>query len=145
MLRHEPDVILDAEKSTHDRARRNNLKRVARRGASGLNVESIRSVGCLASSVTRTRPYCNQSRQGECVEQFHARGVAKRCGDLLFIHIDMLHTAAALLAMLTAGTVHEDSPASPRKRRRRNAHVLPAGLRLGAEPEPRFADERGGV
>ena len=51
---------------------------------------------------------------GEPVQRFIDRKrlflVAKRCGDLKFVNIDMLRPAAALLAMLPARPLDEDSP-----------------------------------
>ena len=55
----------------------------------------------------------------------------------------MFRSAAALLAMFPACPFDEDSPHRLGGRGEEMRSVLPVGLRVGAEPEPRFVDERG--
>src|SRR4051812_42757327 len=51
--------------------------------------------------------------RGEPIQRFidvkRLRLVARRCGDLKFVHIDMFRSAAALLATLPAGSVNQNS------------------------------------
>ena len=81
---------------------------------------------------------------GEPVQRFIDRKrllfVAKRCGDLEFGHIDMFRPAAALLAMLPARPLDEDSPHGLGSR---GEEMRSIGKNSIAQAKPRLMHQRG--